>query len=88
MPTKDRTRLTTARRAYYQRALDLWRLLQALLEIPRHTLWCVGNMEEGPFARLVLPQPNGGYTGGYSEAYADTPAEAVRIALEAARKQG
>jgi hypothetical protein len=37
-------------------------------------------MEDGPFARLVLPNPDGTYSGGYREAYADTPSAAVEKA--------
>jgi hypothetical protein len=56
------------------------RLSLVLARLPDHTLWCVGSMEEGPFARLILPNPDGSYTGGYREAFAETPAEAVEKA--------
>lgn len=65
----------------YRRILHFIRLAHVAKEMPHGTLWAVGIMEDGPFARVVLPQPNGGYTGGYSEAYAECPAEALRIAL-------
>jgi hypothetical protein len=35
-----------------------------------HTLWAVGSMEEGPFARLCWPMPDGSYLGGYVEGHA------------------
>lgn len=70
--------------AQYRRILHFIQLAHVAKEMPEGTLWAVGIMEDGPFARLVLPQPNGGYTGGYVEAYADTPAEAVKAALDKA----
>jgi hypothetical protein len=72
----------------YPKWLKLIRLMDALAALPKHTLWCVGSMEDGPFARLVLPQPDGGYGGGYVEAYGDTPSEAVRAALAIADRNG
>lgn len=74
--------MTPEKKAFWQRRLDLLRLMHALLEMPPGTLWCVGSMEEGPFARLIVPQRGGTYTGGYAEAFADTPAKAVRAALD------
>lgn len=44
------------------------------------TLWAVGSMEDGPFARLVWPQKDGGYIGGYFEATAATAPLALCIA--------
>jgi hypothetical protein len=32
------------------------------------TMWATGNMEEGPFGRLLVPQSDGGYAGGYVNA--------------------
>lgn len=78
--------MTPERKAYWQNLLNHVRLHHVLIKLPRHTLWAVGSMEDGPFARLILPNQNGGYTGGYGEAYADTPAEAVAAALAKARK--
>lgn len=49
------------------------------------TLWVVGDMEDGPFARLVIPQPDGGYVGGYVEAKAKTTELALCIAALRAR---
>jgi hypothetical protein len=57
-------------------------LAVALCEMPAGTLWCVGSMEDGPFARLCWPMPDGGYTGGYVEAEANTPAAALYAALD------
>jgi hypothetical protein len=51
-----------------------------------HTLWCVGSMEEGPFARIVWPQPDGGYSGGYYESTAPTAALALCAAALKARR--
>lgn len=68
---------------YYQE------LVLALDEMPQHTLWAIGNMEEGPFARLILPNPDGTYTGGYVESppgEARTVPQAIRFAL--AKKEG
>jgi hypothetical protein len=53
----------------------------AMMLLEPHTLWAVGSMEEGPFARLVMPQADGGYVGGYVEAYAPTPALALCAAI-------
>lgn len=50
------------------------------------TLWAVGDMEEGPFARLCWPQPDGGYSGGYVEVVgAANPALALCAAALRAR---
>jgi hypothetical protein len=53
-----------------------------------HTLWATGSMEEGPFARLCWPQPDGSYLGGYFEAKAATPALALVAACLRARAEG
>jgi len=52
--------------------------------LPPHTLWAVGSMEDGPFARLCWPQPDGGYSGGYIEASGQT----VALALATAAMRG
>lgn len=44
----------------------------AMTLVDSHALWAHGRMEEGPFARLCWPMPNGGYVGGYFEAKAKT----------------
>lgn len=49
------------------------------------TLWAVGSMEDGPFARLCWPQPNGGFVGGYFEARASTAELALCAAASRAR---
>lgn len=51
------------------------------------TLWAVGSMEDGPFARLCWPQPDGGFTGGYFEAEAATAPLALCAAALRARTQ-
>jgi hypothetical protein len=64
-------------------------MMLALEEIPEHTLWAIGHMEEGPFARLILPNPNGTYQGGYVESppgEARTVPQAIRFALN--KKEG
>lgn len=53
-----------------------------------HTLWATGSMEEGPFARICWPQPDGSYLGGYFEAKAATPALALVAAICRARAEG
>ena len=50
-----------------------------------HTLWAVGSMEDGPFARVCWPQPDGGYSGGYFEATAPSAALALCAAALKAR---
>lgn len=45
------------------------------------TMWAVGNMEMGPFCRLVAPTRGGGYVGGYYEANANTEPLAILAAL-------
>jgi hypothetical protein len=80
--------LTAKQHAYWTKRLNALRLMRAVIDLPEHTLWCVGDMEEGPFARLVLPQPNGGYVGGYVEGHGDTPAEAIASALQSLQVGG
>lgn len=55
-----------------------------MLVDPR-ALWAVGSMEEGPFARLCWPMPDGGYAGGYQDATAATGSLALCIAALKAR---
>jgi hypothetical protein len=65
-------------------SLYMEELVLALNEMPEKTLWAVGSMEDGPFARLILPQPDGGYGGGYVESppgEAHTVPQAIRKAL-------
>jgi hypothetical protein len=64
--------------------LRIFDLALALSDLPHGTLWCVGSMEDGPFARIVWPQPDGGYSGGYREATGETAAEALRFAAASA----
>lgn len=42
----------------------------AMTLVDPRALWAHGSMEEGPFARLCWPMPNGGFVGGYVEASA------------------
>ena len=51
----------------------------------KRMLWCVGKMEEGPFARVLWPQPNGGYVGGLFETNEETEVGALLSALLRAR---
>lgn len=46
-------------------------------------LWAVGEMEDGPFARVLCPKEGGGWN--YGEDFADTPTIAFRNALAKAR---
>jgi hypothetical protein len=48
-------------------------------------LWAQGSMEEGPFARLCWPLPDGSYVGGYYEATAATVPLAMCAAALRAR---
>jgi hypothetical protein len=60
----------------------------AMSLLARKTLWAVGSMEEGPFARLCWPQPNGTYIGGYHEATAaSAPLAICAAALRALAKE-
>ena len=54
--------------------------------VDSRALWVVGSMEDGPFARLVWPQKDGGFSGGYIEAAAATPALALCAAAIRARE--
>jgi hypothetical protein len=54
----------------------------AVMLLPANTLWAVVDMEDGPIARVCWPVANGGYLGGYIEATAPTPAEALLAAIE------
>jgi hypothetical protein len=57
----------------------------ARMLIDARALWAVGSMEEGPFARLCWPQPDGGFTGGYFEGQAETVPLAICVAALRAR---
>ena len=52
----------------------------AITLLDKHALWAVGNMEDGSFARLCWPQPDGSFLDGYYNATATTPAIALCIA--------
>ena len=56
----------------------------AMTLVDPRALWAHGNMEEGPFARLCWPQPDGTFGGGYVEANCATvPLSIVCAALKA-----
>jgi len=58
----------------------------ALTLLPKKTLWTAGHMEDGPFARIVVPQSDGGYVGGYIACEkAANPAIAITICALLAR---
>jgi hypothetical protein len=44
------------------------------------TLWAVGHMEDGPFARLCWPRPDSTFVGGYVETTALTAENALTAA--------
>jgi hypothetical protein len=52
---------------------------KSLLDI--RALWAVGEMEEGPFARVCWPMPCGGYFGGYVEGQGVTGAMSLIAAV-------
>ena len=58
---------------------------EALTLVDPKAQWAVGSMEEGPFARLCWPMPNGSYVGGYVEASAATVPLAICAAALRAR---
>lgn len=60
---------------------DIKALVELLGELPKFTLWAVGSMEDGPFARLCWPMPNGSYVGGYVQTTGETVAEALGEAI-------
>lgn len=61
----------------------------AMTLVDPRALWAHGSMEDGPFARLCWPQPNGGFVGGYVEANAATVPLAICLAaLSAQNKDG
>lgn len=68
------------RSPFYTHSLDA-----ALSLLAKGTLWAVIDMEDGPIARLCWPNPDGGFVGGYHEAYAATPALALCLAALKAR---
>jgi hypothetical protein len=59
-----------------------------MLLVDPKALWAHGSMEEGPFARLCWPMPNGGFVGGYFEAKAATVPLATCAAALRARAHG
>lgn len=72
--------LATAEDGALADALDL------LNAVHPKALWCVGNMEDGPFCRLVVSDGSGGYIGGEVLATGETPAIAVLRAVKVASK--
>lgn len=50
-------------------------------------LYAVGSMEDGPFARVIWPQPDGSYVGGYFEATAAHPSLALLAAILRAERE-
>lgn len=65
--------------ADYVRSLDA-----AMTLVDPRALWAHGSMEDGPFARLCWPMPDGGFVGGYHEAFAATvPLATCAAALRA-----
>lgn len=56
-------------------------LAAAMMLRQEGSLWAVGSMEEGPFARYLWPGSNGSYVGNYAEAKAATPALALLSAI-------
>ncbi len=48
--------------------------------LPEHALGAVGDMEDGPFARICAPMPDGGFGGGYVESHAATVELALTLA--------
>lgn len=65
---------------HYTASLDA-----AMTLVDSRAMWAHGSMEEGPFARLCWPMPNGGYVGGYFEAKAKTVPLAICAAALRAR---
>ncbi len=56
----------------------------AMTLVDPRALWAHGSMEDGPFARLCWPQPDGTFSGGYVEAHCNTvPLSIVCAALRA-----
>jgi hypothetical protein len=62
-------------------------LSTALGLLDKRALWAIGDMEEGPFARLCWPQPNGGFDGGYVEVMAATVELSLLAAILRARAE-
>ncbi len=44
------------------------------------TMWSVCEMEEGPFAQLIRPMPDGGYVGGVTGSYGNSAPLAIILA--------
>jgi len=53
--------------------------------VPDRAMWSLANMEDGPFAQVIRPMPDGGYVGGLVSANAPTPALALCAAALRAR---
>ena len=58
----------------------------ALTLVPKSTLWAVGQMEDGPFCRLVILNKDGSYLDGAIESGGSTPALALCVAALKARE--
>lgn len=67
-------------RGEYTSSIDAARTIMA-----RGTLWAVGSMEDGPFARLCHPMPDGTFVGGYVEGRGATAELALCAAALRAR---
>ncbi len=52
----------------------------AMSLVPEKSLWSACDMEDGPFAQVIRPMPDGGYGGGLTSAHAATPALALTAA--------
>ena len=59
----------------------------AMVLVDARALWAHGSMEEGPFARLCWPMPDGSYLNGYHEARAATVPLSICAAALRARAQ-
>lgn len=57
----------------------------AMTLVDERALWATGSMEDGPFARLCWPMPDGSFLNGYFESKAATPALALCAAALKAR---
>jgi hypothetical protein len=49
----------------------------ALRLAPERSLWSVCDMEDGPYAQIIRPMPNGGFVGGLTTARGKTAALAM-----------
>ena len=81
----DETRDATGRLIIvpaYSASLDA-----ALTLVPVKSMWSVCDMEEGPFAQVIRPMPDGGYVGGLTSSHGRAPAPALCAAALRARAQ-